>query len=164
MPSTYRVSPISPAQIDRAYLLVQPVAQSLDLPGWRTFCHGIVNRQHDPSQREHIIVATNPRDYIQGLCLMRLAEHPSYGRLLDVPIFVITSVADEPGVAADMLKYLKAFGLKNDGRRIRFWTLGEDNWERRFQKAEFERWDHGLLLTIDVPSSAVDEGKGQSRH
>jgi len=33
---------------------------------------------------------------------------------------------------------------------MRVWGLGADNLSRTLRKSEFDRWDHGLLVSVDV--------------
>ena len=43
--------------------------------------------------------------------------------MLDVPIFAVASAADEAGVVADLLDYLRACGRNEACGSIRIWTL-----------------------------------------
>lgn len=148
MQSTYKVGRIAPEQVDPAYLLISPVAPTLDLAAWRTFC-GAVQRKDRHDGEDDVAVATNPRGYLQGLCAYAVRQHPFYGRILDVSIFIVTSAADEAGVAADLLRHLKVLARAEACGAIRIWTLGEDTWSRHVEGAEVSRTDHGLVLLLD---------------
>ncbi len=154
MNQTYQIARISLDQIERAYLLVHPVAYSLDRTAWRAFCSSILSRRYDRrSDYEDIIVAMDLLGYVRGICVMKVAEHPVYGCILDVPIFVVTSVADERGVSAELLRHVRSVGSVKGCDSIRFWTLSDDNWSRHLRKEEFERWDHGLVMQLGPKSS-----------
>jgi hypothetical protein len=145
----YAIGRIKPHQIEQAYLLVQPVAESLDLATWRTFCHDALGRQLEPlGRQEDVIVATDPLGYVRGLCIVRLVKHPAYGRMLDVPIFVAASAVDDAGVSAELLRYLKTRGVIEGCRGIYIWTLGDDNWNKLSHDSH-EHWDHGTLILFD---------------
>ena len=145
---TYRVAPIGPNQIDRVFPLVETVEPSLDLAAWRARCGEAVSRRYPGAGGDKIIVATNPLGYVQGLCVLAVKENTPDGRMLDVPIFAVASAADEAGVVADLLDYLRDVGRNEACGSIRIWTLGQDNWSRHLDGAAAKRWDHGVLMLL----------------
>jgi hypothetical protein len=149
MQPTYKIGRITAAQIDRAYLLVNPVAPRLDLDEWRALCRDVLIRKRQAIDQDDIVVAVNPVGYVQGLCTHVVRKHPFHGRILDVSIFVVTSAADEAGIAADLLDYLKGLARQEACSAIRIWTLGQDNWSRHLSDREISRPDHGVLMILD---------------
>jgi hypothetical protein len=146
--ATYSISHIKADQIDQAYPLVSLVAPTLDLDGWRALCQNVAERRVYCPDLNDVVVAMNPRGYIQGLCVTTIRDHPIDGRLLDVPIVVITSAADEPGVASDILAYLSDLGRAENCASIRIWTSEREEWSRRLVRHERRTWDHGFLLPL----------------
>ncbi len=65
-----------------------------------------------------------------------IRDHAVHGRLLDVPIIVITSAADEAGVTYDTLTYLKAFGRAESCTCMRIWTSEQEGWSKRLADHE----------------------------
>lgn len=149
MHSTYRVGRITSGQIDAAYLLVNLVAPTLEPEVWRTSCLDTIKRKDRKTDQDEIVVAVNPLGYIQGLCVYAIRRHPAHGRILDVSIFVVTSAADEAGVAIDLLGYLRQRARLEACVVIRIWTLGRDNWSRHLKQTEIDRSDHGVLMILD---------------
>lgn len=153
MQPTYKVTRITNEQVDPAYLLVSPVAPNLNLDGWRTFCTEVLARKRHPVDLDDIIVAVNPIGYIQGLCVYAARWDTFHGQILDVPVFVIASAADEIGVAIDLLRLLKARAERESCGFIRVWTLGEDNWSRHLREHETDHSEHGVLIILDPNAS-----------
>ena len=156
MPRTYRVAQIGPNQIDRAYPLVETVEPSLDLKGWRALCGEVAGHRYPGAEGDKIIVATNPLGYVQGLCVAAVKESTPDGRVLDVPIFAVASAADEAGVVAGLLDYLRDCGRNETCGSIRIWTLAQDNWSRHLDETAVKRWDHGVLMLLDAGQNVSD--------
>lgn len=100
MPSPYDICPISRKQIDSAYPLAKLALPSIGIEEWRDLC-----RASDGA--DEIALASNAKGYAQGLSISSVLEQGDR-RILDVSSFVIVSAADEPGVEADLVQYLKA--------------------------------------------------------
>jgi hypothetical protein len=148
MPFTYSIDHINPDQIDQAYPLVSLVAPTLDLDTWRALCRNVADRRVRSPDLDDVIVAMNPPGHIQGLCVAAVRSRAGHGRLLDVPIIVITSAADEAGVAADMLAYLKALGEAENCASLRIWTSEQEDWSKRLGNLKSQFWDHGVLVPL----------------
>ncbi len=148
MNRTYKIGRISADRIDQAYLLIDRFAPALDIEAWRTFCCDVMKRDSHQLDVDNVVIATNPLDYVQGLCITALRGRAE-DRILDVPVFVVTSAADAAGVAADMLAYLKNVGRAEACGGIRIWTLGKDNWTRHLSESEIRRWDHGAMMILE---------------
>jgi len=155
MPAAYTIAPISAEQIDVTYPLIRNVEQSLEQADWREICEGIIQRRVNLAGANHIAIATSPTGYVRGICLFRVKNHQRYGLLLDVPIFVAVSAGDVAGVSEAMLDHLRTLAHNQKCRIMRVWGLGTDNWSRTLQKGEFDRWDHGLLMPIEVDAGDI---------
>ena len=97
MPTSYLVEPIGPETIERAYPLAQAVFPTLSKHEWMQSCHcssvaegGCVVRR----EREEIVIARNAQGYVKGLCMYAIRDHATYGRVVDVPVFIALSAAD----------------------------------------------------------------------
>ncbi|POR47128.1 hypothetical protein [Bosea psychrotolerans] len=151
MQPTYKIGQIADEEIDRAYLLVGLVAPRLALEEWRALCFDALTRKRLAIAQDDIVVAVNPVGYVQGVCVYAVRKHPSHDRILDVSIFVVTSAADEAGVASELLDHLRVLARREACQAIRIWTLGQDNWNRHLREGEINRSDHGVLVLLDAP-------------
>ena len=149
MQPTYKVSRISSRQVDPAYLLASLAAPALDLDGWRAFCRDVISAGSRRSGQDEIIVAANPAGYVQGLCVSAARWHLAYGRILDVSVFVVSSAADEAGVAIDLLRHAKALARAEGCSGIRIWTREPDNWSRYLGNHAVDRSEHGALMILE---------------
>ncbi len=145
--SAYRINRLDAERIDQTYPLVTLLAPTLGLDSWRTLCGTVMNRE----RVGEVIAATNPLGYIQGICLVAV-RNDTIGRLLDVPFTVIASAADEAGVVADMLAYLRKLGRAEGCSNLRIWTVEEDSWRRCLGERDLRAWEHGFLLPL-VPTA-----------
>lgn len=135
MNKNYAVSALSEDKVDRAFPLIRALEPDLDLDDWRRFCReGLGKTGHDGSAGT-VFVASNPRGYLQGLCVAALPEGEREARVLEVPIFIAASVADGEGVAAEMMEFLEAYGRDKVCGGIRIWPLDRDNWKRLVEHA-----------------------------
>lgn len=150
MSSVYQISRITNRQIDPAYVLAQAMVPMLDLETWRIFCRFVLNGQDHQDERDEILVATNPPGYVQGLAICAVRQHPVYGRIVDVSVFVVASVGDDAGVAALLLDRLKALARTEGCKGLRVWTWGQDPWSRALDDSEVHRFD-GVLMVDPAP-------------
>jgi hypothetical protein len=151
----YAVGPITVPHVDQAFPLVRLVAPRLGIEEWRTFCrHSGRKRPLRPNQ-DDIVVAVNGFGYVQGLCISALRGHVVHGRILDVSVFVVTSVADEIGVAIDLLRHLRALAQTEGCDGIRLWVREHDDWARHLDDHEIEHSDRGLLMIVKPDRSIV---------
>jgi hypothetical protein len=149
MQPIYKVGRIARRQIDPAYLLLRPVVPKLDLASWRAFCQEMLVSESRPADQDDIVVAANPVGYVQGLCLCAVRGHLLHGRILDVSIFVVASAADAPGVANDLLGYLRTLAKGEACGAIRVWTLWQDNWRRDLGGQDISWRDQGVQIILD---------------
>jgi len=148
MPTSYSIAPISPETIDRAYPLLRAIAPTLAVEEWRRHCRKLATplADSDPAtSREETVVAVNSQGYVKGLCLYSIRHHWIYGRLLDVPIFVVASAADAEGVGKALLQFLQGKRDRSVCSGVRFWTMGAQIWDRRLNEEDIGRTDHGIF-------------------
>lgn len=147
---SYSIKPIGPDGVDRAFPLMRPVAPDLSLQEWRRFCR-------DGGQREETVLAINSKGYVKGLCIFAIRDHRHYGRLLDVPVFVVASAADSEGVGAELLQFLEATRDSEGCSGVRFWTMGGETWDRRLCTDDIRRMDHGIFLPSSASADQVEK-------
>ena len=145
---SYSVVQLQPFDVDRVYPLIEPVASTLDLAAWRRFCATLAVNADVVEEGEHVWIAVNPIGVIQGLALCRLGDDFAHRRMLDVPIFVVASAADDAGVSKALVDKLRNIATDSGCTSIRFWTLTPDNWRRRLQPCDYSHWDHGVRLVL----------------
>jgi hypothetical protein len=155
MPPTYRVGRIAAAQIEAAHLLVDRIAPALSLEQWRADCREAIGRKGRRSDEDDVAVAVNPLGYVQGLCVSAVRRHFVYGRILDVSILAVASAADEAGVVADLLRYLRALAAIDACEGIRVWTLGESDWISDLGHPEIDCSHHGALMIRERQATIV---------
>jgi hypothetical protein len=139
MTGTYVIAALRPDQIARAYPLIQAAVPTLDMVAWQRMAS-------DAIRHEEILVAANPRGYIQGLCIYRPSDHPVVGPLLDVIFLIVTSAADEHGVARTLFASIRSRAKELRCAQIRFWNQNAGNWEQMHNVGRFHRLDHGLMM------------------
>jgi hypothetical protein len=158
--SGYSVKPISREAVDRTYPLMRAVAPALGLHEWSHFCQNIVSpprsREH-AGAREEAIVAIDARGYVKGLCIYSIRDHWFYGRLLDVPIFIVASAADATGVGAELLQFLQTTRDDAGCAGVRFWAMGGESWDRRLNKDDIRRTDHGTFMPVIESVAQLEE-------
>jgi hypothetical protein len=156
MDRSYAIEPVGPRTTDKAYSLAQIIAPELSQPEWRQLCQSCEtsNAPSDEVQREQILVALNAEAYVKGLCIYAVRKHATYGRVLDVPVFITASAADGEGVAAALINFLKAKGDQSVCSGIRFWRTTRETWRHRLKVENIARSDHGLFM----PASAIESG------
>ncbi|MQT12208.1 hypothetical protein [Segnochrobactrum spirostomi] len=140
MNKSYAVSPLSEDKVDRAFPLIRSLEPDLDLDAWRRFCREGFEETGHNGIAGTVFVASNPRGYLQGLCVAALPEEAREGpasqaRVLEVPIFIAASAADRDGVAAEMMEFLEAYGRDKVCGGIHIWPLDRDTWKRLVEHA-----------------------------
>lgn len=139
MAGTYVIAALRPNQIVRAYPLIQAAVPTLDMAAWHRMAS-------DAIRHEEILVAINPRGYIQGLSIYRHTDHPAVGRLLDVIFLIVTSAADEHGLARTLFASIRSRAKDLKCAQIRFWNHNAGNWEQMRNEERLYRLDHGLMM------------------
>jgi hypothetical protein len=154
---SYIVEPIGPRTIDHAYPLARACGYAPTLGQWRAFCQSLesapLRDEAAGNNSERAVVARNPQGYVKGLCVYSIKEHLPYGRLLDVPIFIVASAADGEGVATELAAVLLSRCDWSVCSGIRFWPIGSDSWKSRQTPEAIARADHRLFMR-PLPSAA----------
>jgi hypothetical protein len=147
MPACYIVEPIGPRTVDRAYPLARACGCALTLGEWQAWCQALVlARACDEAIGDGALVAREAQGYVKGLCVYSTRDVSPYGRLLDVPIFVVVSAADPQGVTAELVGALRSKCERSGCSGIRFWPMRPDAWTRRQSPEADGRTDHKLFL------------------
>jgi hypothetical protein len=158
--SSYAVGAIRNQDVDRAYTLLAAVTEAPSLANWRAFCREAMSNSIDNDtgvRQENIVIVTASREYVRGLCIYCIRDHWFYGRLLDVPIFVVGSAADAEGVTLELLRFLEDISLEQRCEAARFWVMGADAWHRHVSQGAVLANDHGILLPITGGRASVTD-------
>ncbi len=154
----YLVEPIGPATIARAYPLIRAVIPGISEHEWAQnacpddVCGGC---SATDGEREKVIVARDGQGYVKGLCFYAIRDHETYGRLIDVPLFIVASAADGEGVTAVLIHFLRSLCNQSVCSGIRFWRLDREAWAHRLSPNHIARSDHGLFLPALTSSSGM---------
>jgi hypothetical protein len=149
MTPSYLIEPIGGETIERAFTLVNAVIPTLSKYEWTQACHcssvakgGCAARR----EREDIVIARNAKGYVKGLCMYAIRDHRTYGRLVDVPLFIVFSAADGEGAVEELINFLMGKCDESVCSGIRFWEMNRETWEDRHSPSYIGRCDHGLFL------------------
>jgi hypothetical protein len=156
----YLVEPIGPEMIAQAYPLIRAVVPDLAEHEWSQINRpdGVVGgRPATNSEREELIVARNAEGYVKGLCMYAVRDHATYGRLIDVPFFIVASAADGEGVSAVLIHFLRGKCDQFVCSGIRFWTMDPEAWAHRLSPNHIARSDHGLFLSVLASGAGIIE-------
>lgn len=151
MQGAYTIAGMTPDQVDAADLLVGTMKPPPDLAGWR---RDGGDAAVSAGRCQDVRVATNPRGYVQGLCLCRQARHVVHGAILDVPLFVVASAADGPGVATALVADLCAIAGRLDCAAVRIRT---GHSPRALQGMDRARRSGGAGIAVILDSSPMGE-------
>jgi hypothetical protein len=149
MSAPYIVEPIGPRTMDRAYPLAKASGCTLTLSEWQAFCRSLRPApfcDQAAGDSERALVARNFEGYVKGLCFYSITDDSPYGRLLDVPIFVVASAADAEGVATELARALASKCDRSVSSGIRFWPVSPNSWTRRQTPEAVRRADLRLFL------------------
>ncbi|KPF71810.1 hypothetical protein IP69_04790 [Bosea sp. AAP35] len=161
MQGGYTVAPLSPETSDAAFLLVGALAPGLGIARWRRYCDGPDAGAGASEPRLEVRVAINPRGHVQGLCLWSQARHAVHGRILDVPIFIVASAADESGVAAALVEDLCTIAGRLDCAALRIRSEASPRLLAQFQVPK-RRDGRSIALILD-PHPLLDAPWGPSQ-
>lgn len=106
-------------------------------------------------EREEVVVARNAKGYVKGLCVYALRDHTTYGRLIDVPLFIASSAADAEGVTEELIDFLRGKCDQCVCSGIRFWATDQEIWAHRSSPDHIARSDHGLFLPALASAAGV---------
>jgi hypothetical protein len=149
MQRAYTTARIRTEQVDAAHLLVSPLDPLLDLVRWRSYCDEAASDGGTAARRQQIVVVANPRGYLQGLCVHAVVTHPVQGAILDVPVFVVASAADEIGVAEALFRELCIVAGRLNCAAIRIRTGGSQRLHRHIEDCGRIAWAGRVALILD---------------
>ncbi len=92
------------------------------------------------------MTAENPLGYIAGVCIMHPVPNETYGRMLDVPVFIVTSAGDTRGVVNSLLAYFMVIARENSCGFIRVAALNPHDWPGSV--APLPRDGRGILILV----------------
>jgi hypothetical protein len=130
MTSAYNISRLADSQIGLAYLLVDAANCGVDSQSWKAFCRQIIEWRGATGLHDDVLVASDRDGHIKGLCVTQIVQSLLFGRILDVPLFVIASAGDEDGVILELLSAAKNKAREANCKDIRIWTQGGQSWIR----------------------------------
>ena len=148
MHGSYTVAPMTRETVDAAFLLVGALTPMLSIDRWRAYCEGS-DGMAGAAARPHVLVASNPRGHLQGLCVWTQARHAVHGGILDVPVFIVASAADEAGVAAALVGELCAIAARLDCAALRIRSEASPRLLAQFQVPK-RRDGRSVSLIIDA--------------
>jgi hypothetical protein len=158
MSRSYLVEPIGPETIARAYPLIRAVVPDVAEHEWWQINrpHSVVKgRPATAGEREEVVVARNAEGYVKGLCIYAVRDHATYGRLIDVPFFIVAGAADGEGVTAVLIHFLRGKCDQSVCADIRFWTTDRETWAHRLRPDYIARSDHGLFLPALASTTGI---------
>lgn len=118
MDAVYTVGPITAENIDKAFALVRLALPELMLDGWRRVCAAALRAGDLCSTGSRILVATDPRGYVRGLCNLAIPDRHAPQPSLDVPVLLVGSALDAAGVAGDLADALIGLCRKHRCARL----------------------------------------------
>jgi hypothetical protein len=153
MERAYKIARITTGQVDAAHLLAGRLDPLLDIMRWRSYCDEAASEAGTAAGRQRIVVATNPRGYLQGLCVHAVVAHPVQGAILDVPVFVVASAADEIGIVEALFRDLCAVAERLDCAAIRIRTEGSRRLHCHLEESGRAACERRVALILDARPS-----------
>lgn len=146
MGAAYSVGPIRYDQINRTYCLIEAVGYDVSLEEWREFCTAAIAGGHKPDT-ENVVTVENPLGYITAVGIIRAKMSKLYGRVLDVPVFIVISAGDTPGVCNALLGFVMASAREKHCGHVRVASPDPINWPGLSDGARREgEW--GVLIAV----------------
>ena len=131
MRTSYFVQPISSQTMEMAFPLANAAIPILSKYEWMQLCHcssvpegGCAARR----EREEIVTARNTQGYVKGICVYAIRDHRTYGRIVDVPLFIALSAVDGEGVVEELIDFLMGKCDVSICCGIRFWNMNHEIW------------------------------------
>lgn len=138
MPCDYIVGELLRDHELAAFAVICSVAPAFEERDWVALCYD--------TQNWHRISAIDLAGRVRGLAVFRLRMHPEAGLLMDVPIFISLSAADEQGIAQSLFSWLDA--QANACQFMRIWTNPPGSLQELEDPDLFRRWDHGVIYRV----------------
>lgn len=87
----------------------------------------------------------NPLGYVTAVGIMRAKISRLYGRVLDIPVFIVISAGDTPGVCDALLGFVMASAREKHCGLVRVASPEPANWPGLPGQCESER---GILIAV----------------
>lgn len=142
MRDSYALSPMRAGQLVQAFAFLRTFSPEVTIERWEV----VANKSY------RMIVVTDIAGYIRGLTVSSVRTHPIARKLLDVPIFIVGSIADENAIAESLFREVRRRAIVQQCDFMRIWTWSSDVLDRLDDFAYCERWDHGLMLGLKPAS------------
>jgi len=142
----YSVGPIKRQQVDKAYRLIEAAGYNVDFQAWQDLCAMTFARNWPAPFAEEVITAENPLGYVAGVCILRPMHDRMYGRVLEVPVFIVVSAGGTRAASNSLLGFLSASARNKNCGFIRVMSLEPDNWPR---STDVSRGRGGILIPVD---------------
>ncbi|EHK78931.1 hypothetical protein SM0020_05782 [Sinorhizobium meliloti CCNWSX0020] len=146
MAVAYFVGPIKRQQVDKTYRLIEAAGYNVDFRAWRDLCAMAFARNWPAPFAEEVITAENPLGYVAGVCIMRPVHDRMYGRVLEVPVFIVVSAGGTRAASNSLLGFLSATARNKNCGFIRVMSHEPEKWPR---SADVSRRRGGILIPVD---------------
>lgn len=148
MSYAYSTRLLTEDQIDLAYLLVEAAGCGVSRTDWQGFCNRVIEWRGASGLHDDVFVATDALGHVKGLFVTEMVQSLLFGRVLDVPLFIIASAGDEEGIILDLVDAAKAKAREVNCSDIRIWTQGSQSWVRVTEEALVTSQYLGLQLKL----------------
>jgi hypothetical protein len=146
--NSYQTSPITQAGVDTAFLLIEAANVGIDRDAWNEFCHRIIEWRGATGMYDDVLLARNEAGHIKGLFVSQTMQSLLFGRIMDVPLFVTASAADEDGVHLAMLDVVRERARLANCGKIRVWSQGGQSWRRIVEATDSGIDFHGIQIEL----------------
>jgi hypothetical protein len=138
MQRDYTIGELRPDQELAAFALVCCVAPTFDERDWEALFHKVRNWR--------CLNICDHAGRVRGLAVFRTVMHPEAGMMMDVPIFIALSAANQNEIAESLFAGLQ--GCATGCQFIRVWNAVPKDLEELEDPSFFRRWDHGLIYRV----------------
>lgn len=146
--AAYSVRPIAESDILPSQLLVEGGGIGVGLEEWRVFARRIIEWRGATGLNDEVHVAVDDGGVIKGLAFSQAIQSLLFGRMLDAPVFLTASAADEDGVIMALLDKLSERARSSGCRQLRIWSPGGEAWRRVANATEGWVAFSGLCVTL----------------
>lgn len=144
----YSTRPIAREQIDLAFILVDAAGLAIARREWQSFCSRVIEWRGATGLHDDVIVTTDVDGHVKGLFVTEMIQSLLFGRVLEVPVFLTASAADEDGVITELLQAVRGKAREANCDDVRIWTLGGESWMRVTRSNPAETHYKGVQLKL----------------
>jgi hypothetical protein len=149
MTQAYSTHPLTSAEIEVAYLLVDSAGTGISRADWTSFCKRVTEWRGAAGLHDDVVVAVDAGARLRGVFVMQVIQSLLFGKSLDVPLFVAMSAGDEDGVIAEMLTAVRAKARAVRCTSIRIWTQSSESWQRVTGSSGSMKQYEGVRILLD---------------